>query len=364
MSYGGSLQWTEVRYGRRGRLLRDGGGLAGARDQRRTDSRGMDRAFPVGWRRGPVTNLMSNPPVPPLGFSAAARSMRPPRGDGLRPRSYAEVVRQAAPRQFRDRGFLQQDYGASATRRRVVGVAKQRQSQPTDPEFSGQTGMAPVGVAESPDRVGEEGVGRRGRQLGAVLPESQAQFLEEIVECSSGVDSSVVHAGLPAGRKQGAGAVTPGAGQSPGTVDHTAAGTEGGLLAPPRGPPPERFMCTVATMTEHRLDGASDWGRVGGVNADSQLPVQCSPKGRRVRRRSQVPAEQGAEAAGDNSREVPGGTDLLVGNQLLDLDLTPTLVPEVQHRVPLVHVAQVHEENRSLSADLLDDLEVLFSQSQ
>ncbi|KAK2814490.1 hypothetical protein Q5P01_000363 [Channa striata] len=53
MSYGGSLQWTEVRYGRRGRLLRDGGGLAGARDQRRTDSRGMDRAFPVGWRRGP-----------------------------------------------------------------------------------------------------------------------------------------------------------------------------------------------------------------------------------------------------------------------------------------------------------------------
>ncbi|KAK2820086.1 hypothetical protein Q5P01_023045 [Channa striata] len=228
-----------------------------------------------------------------------------------------------------------------------------------------ETGTAPGVVDEISVSGGGDCVDQQqGKRLGAVLPESQAQFLEEIVECSSGADSSVGRNGLPVGRQKGAGAVTCGTRRSSRVVDHTVAGVEGGSVAPPGGQPPGRVMCTVATMTDQRSVSASDWGGVGGEDTASQLPVQRSPKSRRVQRQSQAPAGQGAETGGCHSGEITGGADLLVGGQLVDLDLTPTLVPEVQRRVPLMHTAQVHGEGRSLSAELLDDLDSLFSQSQ
>ncbi|KAK2840506.1 hypothetical protein Q5P01_014246 [Channa striata] len=226
MGYGDSMQWTEVRYGRRGRRFREGGGYAGSGDRLRTGSRGMDSAFPVGWRRGPIANIMSNPPVPPRDFSTAARSVRPPRGDGFRPRSYADVVRQAAPRQFRDRSFLHNDNVLPTARRRDVRGTRQQQTPPTDPLFSGQV----------PHQQRDKGIwlmygtsGRAGRVLqnGSVLPESQARFLEEVVELSSEPASSVVRDGPPSCSQQGTRSVPSGPGQEPQVLLSTAAADGG-----------------------------------------------------------------------------------------------------------------------------------------
>ncbi|KAK2863638.1 hypothetical protein Q5P01_003171 [Channa striata] len=101
MSYRAPAQWTEVRYGRRARRARGTFDQAWSGDRLRTRSGGRARASPVRRIVGSGTDLLPNPPVLPFGFSAPARSRRPPPGQGRQARSYADVVRQAAPRQFR-----------------------------------------------------------------------------------------------------------------------------------------------------------------------------------------------------------------------------------------------------------------------
>ncbi|KAK2840503.1 hypothetical protein Q5P01_014243 [Channa striata] len=157
--------------------------------------RGMDSAFPVGWRRGPIANIMSNPPVPPRDFSTAARSVRPPRGDGFRPRSYADVVRQAAPGNSGPQLSSQRQrasYGSAPGCSWDQAAA----DAPTDPLFF-WTGATPTeGQGDLVD-VRDKREGRRVLQNGSVLPESQARFLEEVVELSSEPASSVVRDGPP-----------------------------------------------------------------------------------------------------------------------------------------------------------------------
>ncbi|KAK2817666.1 hypothetical protein Q5P01_025857 [Channa striata] len=230
--------------------------------------------------------------------------------------------------------------------------------------------MSCVDAGITPAEGQEGSVGVRAKLIerqvikhGAVLPESQAQFLEEIVELSSEADTSVGHNVVPAFRQQGARAVTTGTGQQPQTSVHTAADERGGLLEPHVGPPPAEVTGSVTNITAHRMESATDGGVAVAEDTDCQAPVIRSPKVRRTQRRPQVQAVQGAEVVGCHSGVGAGNADLLDGNQLVDLDLTPTLTPEVQRRMPLIHAAQFHRESGALAADLLEDVDVLFSQS-
>ncbi|KAK2863637.1 hypothetical protein Q5P01_003170 [Channa striata] len=207
MSYRAPAQWTEVRYGRRARRARGTFDQAWSGDRLRTRSGGRARASPVRRIVGSGTDLLPNPPVLPFGFSAPARSRRPPPGQGRQARSYADVVRQAAPRQFRGRGYSPRHYGGADQRRQDFRTAKTRQVPPPNPKFSSQDvldhaaalimscGKAEGGRAEEGDRVVEDlqrGEDRPVRGRGAVLPESQARFLDEIVDLSSEPQASAV----------------------------------------------------------------------------------------------------------------------------------------------------------------------------
>ncbi|KAK2811711.1 hypothetical protein Q5P01_000174 [Channa striata] len=127
-------------------------------------------------------------------------------------------------------------------------------------------------------------------------------------------------------------------------------------------PPSVRDTCTVATMTENLKQSPGDWGEADGDEVDSLPPGQGSPKVRRTQRRSQIPVAQVHRDLALQSEAGVGECSLLEGDQLLDLDQTPTLLPEVQVPAPLVHDPQVHGEGRSFSGELLEDLQDPFSQ--
>ncbi|KAK2840507.1 hypothetical protein Q5P01_014247 [Channa striata] len=293
MGYGDSMQWTEVRYGRRGRRFREGGGYAGSGDRLRTGSRGMDSAFPVGWRRGPIANIMSNPPVPPRDFSTAARSVRPPRGDGFRRglmRMWSARLLPAIPGPQLSSQRQRASYGSAPGCSWDQAAA----DAPTDPLFLDRC-HTNRGTRDLVD-VRDKREGRRVLQNGSVLPESQARFLEEVVELSSEPASSVVRDGPPSCSQQGTRSVPSGPGQEPQVLLSTAA-ADGGAA---------RAVWEVATGWRAGFGGyddrpsagdATDWG-CAREELVSHGQTPRSPKVRRTQQRSQVPVGQGAVAVG------------------------------------------------------------------
>ncbi|KAK2861496.1 hypothetical protein Q5P01_001029 [Channa striata] len=224
---------------------------------------------------------------------------------------------------------------------------------------AGDTGDANRGDL---DAVQGEPAGRQVRGRGAVLPESQARFLEEIVPYSSETGSTSGRLEAPARRETGATSVTAGKGQRPVADLGTAAAEGGGLLDSHGGPPPTRATSSVATMTDQRTESPNEWSVAAALDRESQLPGQCSPQVQRIHRRSPRPAVRTAEGTAHQSGGGGGWeTHLLEGDELVDLDLTPTLTPEVQSHAPIVHAAQVHREGRLLSDELFEDLDGPFS---
>ncbi|KAK2811579.1 hypothetical protein Q5P01_000180 [Channa striata] len=154
---------------------------------------------------------------------------------------------------------------------------------------------------QASDAVQGEPAERQVRHRGAVLPESQSRFLEEIVPVSSEAESASGQLEAPARAWGGGhgccdsdGAATGGS-PAPST-------TEGGGLPDPQGePPPARATCSVSTMTDQRTEVPNEWGVTAVVDKDSQLPGQCSPRVQRTHRRSHMPAVQTAENTGHQS---------------------------------------------------------------
>ncbi|KAK2863635.1 hypothetical protein Q5P01_003168 [Channa striata] len=262
------MQWTEVRYGRRGRRFREGGGYAGSGDRLRTGSRGMDSAFP--------------------------------KGDVLK----REIVSW-----------------------RTFNAGK---------------------------------IARTGR--GAVLPESQARFLDEIVDLSSEPQASAVRRGAPAPRGKTTTPASAAEGQQHAESVQVTSRGGGELPAPDGGRLPTPVTCTVATMTDQKMDIPGEWGLTVEGDEDSLPPVQHSPRQRRTQRRIHTPDPRVEENDDRLPEGGPAETHLLEGDQLLNLDQTPTLMPDVQLPSPVVHAAQIHRGGLSLSTELLQDLEDPLSQ--
>ncbi|KAK3506087.1 hypothetical protein QTP70_005342, partial [Hemibagrus guttatus] len=197
----------------------------------------------------------------------------------------------------------------------------------------------------------QEEVQRTRRGHGVVLSASQTQFLEEIVEIPSDP--------VPGALKQ----------KAPPQQRTTT------KISQTKAPPVPRVTCTVATMTEQRADGPVKWeGAEDGEQKDISWGGRVSAKQQRTLRRSQVQNPQG-----DPSRDLEIGgqqeelqvitmeTDkeqgrmgteepfLWEADQLLDLDETPSLKPQV-----LLHSVQVHRDERSI--DLCVDLQDPISQ--
>ncbi|KAK2812524.1 hypothetical protein Q5P01_000003 [Channa striata] len=93
-------------------------------------------------------------------------------------------------------------------------------------------------------------------------------------------------------------------------------------------------------MTDGLKVSPSDWGGSAGGGVESLSPVQSSPKEQRSQRRSSMPAAQLHGDAGPQPGVGVGGPHLLEGDHLVDLDQTPTMIPEVHYHTPVVHVAQ------------------------
>ncbi|KAK2811016.1 hypothetical protein Q5P01_000298 [Channa striata] len=202
-----------------------------------------------------------------------------------------------------------------------------------------------------------------GGLRGVVLPESRAQFLQDIVELSSEAAPAAVQGPAQVQRSPDAVATHGEVEQRPLRDCGTSVEVGGELQGLHGEPPPARATCSVATMTDGRSAGPADWGGPDGVDTGDQSQGHSSPKGQRTQRRTQVPTLQ---VAGNTSRVLGGDMgegDLLEGDQLLNLDLTPTLTPEVQRPVTFLHAAQVHREGRSLSTELLEEFEDLFSRA-
>ncbi|KAK3518296.1 hypothetical protein QTP86_003740 [Hemibagrus guttatus] len=197
----------------------------------------------------------------------------------------------------------------------------------------------------------QEEAQRTKRGHGAVLSASQTQFLEEIAEIPSDP--------VPGALKQ----------KAPPQQRTTT------KISQTKAPPVPQVTCTVATMTEQRADGPVKWeGAEDGEQEDISWGGRVSPKQQRTLRRSQVQNPQG-----DPSRDLEIGgqqeelqvitmeTDkeqgrmgteepfLWEADQLLDLDETPSLKPQV-----LLHSVQVHRDERSI--DLCKDLQDPISQ--
>ncbi|KAK2814310.1 hypothetical protein Q5P01_000630 [Channa striata] len=145
---------------------------------------------------------------------------------------------------------------------------------------------------------------RQAVNRGAVLPESQAQFLEEIVELSSEHGSSTMQEGAPTPRKQRAKSAAPVTTQQPLTDVQPAPSESGGLSDSTGGPPPVPVMCSVATMTDQRPLSPGGWGEIVKEDEDSHPPAYGSPKMRRTQGRLRVPHLQEGECAA----RYPGGS--------------------------------------------------------
>ncbi|KAF5880012.1 Uncharacterized protein DAT39_023486, partial [Clarias magur] len=191
----------------------------------------------------------------------------------------------------------------------------------------------------------QEDVQSRRRGRGAVLPESQTEFLEEIIEFPSISDPVISRQKTPPQQNFNQ---EP----DPCRVSLLPCGT-----------------CTVATMTE-QLTNLVEWG---DVDKEESFPLsdQGSPKPQRVSLRLQrQPSQEGTVGQQNKVRIVPTEKDreqsqamteqplLFDKDQLMDLDGTPPLRPQV-----LLHDAQVHRDGGSV-LDLLEDLQDPITQDQ
>ncbi|KAK2846436.1 hypothetical protein Q5P01_009435 [Channa striata] len=138
--------------------------------------------------------------------------------------------------------------------------------------------------------------------------------------------------GAPKPRKQRAKSAAPVTTQQPLTDVQPAPSDSGGLSDSTGGPPPVPVTCSVATMTGQRPLSPGGWGEIVKEDEDSHPPAYGSPKMRRTQGRLRVPHLQDGECAARYSEGEVRETHLLEGEELLDLDQTPTLVPEVQIR--------------------------------
>ncbi|KAK2820084.1 hypothetical protein Q5P01_023043 [Channa striata] len=309
---------------------------------------GRAHAPPVPRKVVQIPNFDPNRLVLPSGVLPPARSRAPSCAYGLQRPSYADVVRQTDQRYSRDLG-----YGPP---HQVGGIQDVGSTlRPTHTSFNGDSSVREPGEVrdgrpDDPGEVQEEQPARRKGRRGMVLSDSQSCFLEEIVEFPADADSTSVQREAPAPRQQVSKTATSEAGQRTTAIVHVVPPEKGGgLLEPVRVPPPVRDTCTVATMTEVLKQSPGDWGEADGEDLDSLPPGQGSPKVRRTQLRSQMSVGQVRGDLALQSEAGVGESSLLEGGQLLDLDQTPTLLPEVQIPPPLVHDPQVHGEGRSFS---------------
>ncbi|KAK2879316.1 hypothetical protein Q8A73_006229, partial [Channa argus] len=132
---------------------------------------------------------------------------------------------------------------------------------------------------------------------------------------------------------------------------------------PDQVPPTSRPMCTVATMTEQKAESTMEWVDIEEweENEDFLPPDQApqeDPNGdsdwglQQDKQQIEI-----TEADRQQSGIGAGELHLLEGDQLVDLDQTPTLMPRIQ-----LHTAQVHRDGQSL-VDLLEDLQGSISQN-
>ncbi|KAK2840502.1 hypothetical protein Q5P01_014242 [Channa striata] len=262
------------------------------RDRLRTGSRGMDSAFPVGWRRGPIANIMSNPPVPPRDFSTAARWCGH-HAEMASPEVLCGCGRQAAPGN-RDAAFFTTITCFPTARRRDVRGTRQQQTPPTDPLFLDRC-HTNRGTRDLVD-VRDKREGRRVLQNGSVLPSPRPgswrkwwSFLlsPPLLWCVTDLLRVVSR--------------EPGLFRLARDKNHRYFFPQ--LLLTEVRP---RAVWEVATGWRAGLGGyddrpsagdATDWGLcTGGVGFHGQTPR--SPKVRRTQQRSQVPVGQGAVAVG------------------------------------------------------------------
>ncbi|KAK2811406.1 hypothetical protein Q5P01_000219, partial [Channa striata] len=93
-------------------------------------------------------------------------------------------------------------------------------------------------------------------------------------------------------------------------------------------------------MTEGKPVSSSSWAEVDNGDVGFRVLDHGSPKVRRLQRRLHVPAVHVDDVADGSLLVGTGKPNLLEGEELLDLDRTPTLVPEVQSHAQLVHTVQ------------------------
>ncbi|KAK2863639.1 hypothetical protein Q5P01_003172 [Channa striata] len=179
---------------------------------------------------------------------------------------------------------------------------------------------------------------RTGR--GTVLPESQSRFLEEVVALSPLHSPSAVQPAVPAPRPEMTLPMTPVTAQQPVKVVQPATLGEEGSSVSVSVPLLTRVTCSVATMTEGKPVSPSSVGEVDKGDVGFRVLDHGSAKVQRSQRRIHVPSVHVDDVAEHGPLVGTRETHLLEGEELLDLDLTPTLVPEVQFHTQLVHTAQ------------------------
>ncbi|KAK2847681.1 hypothetical protein Q7C36_009368 [Tachysurus vachellii] len=286
MSHRAQQQWTEVRYNRRGVSSRSTVSQARPGDRWRAESRGMACAFPVPREGVPVPCFFPNRPVPPLTVSAPVRSslssryVEPQTGSDPGPikRSYADVVRQfhSRPLQGRTHGPGHQE-AVNLQRRHLFTAAFEvatrwaRRNLPRVKQevldhaealimSCGETRGERMGEGESSEgSLQQDDVERTRRPRGRGLSDSQTLFLEEIVQVHSDPVPVVPKQRVP-----------------PKQTTKT--------------PPVARDTCTVATMTERRVEDSVKWEgeEIGEGEWDKgSQGARESPKEQRTSRRSQ-----------------------------------------------------------------------------
>ncbi|KAK2886859.1 hypothetical protein Q8A73_020805 [Channa argus] len=234
------------------------------------------------------------------------------------------------------------------------------------------------GEGEDSENIQQQEEVQQIKRGGAVLPASQAHFLEEISEIPSDPGSSSAQKEAPLQQKKKATPQKTEKGQQQAKTLQTDCLDEVNIPDPDQVPPTSRPMCTVATMTEQKAESTMDWVDIEEweENEDFLPPDQGSPKSQRTRRSFQKQAPQEdpngdsdwglqqdkqqieiTEADRQQSGIGAGALHLLEGDQLVDLDQTPTLMPQIQ-----LHAAQVHRDGQSL-VDLLEDLQGPISQN-
>ncbi|KAK2873322.1 hypothetical protein Q8A73_024505 [Channa argus] len=204
------------------------------------------------------------------------------------------------------------------------------------------------GEGEDSENIQQQEEVQQIKRGGAVLPASQAHFLEEISEIPSDPGSSSAQKEAPLQQKKKATPQKTEKGQQQAKTLQTDCLDEVNIPDPDQVPPTSRPMCTVATMTEQKAESTMDWVDIEEweENEDFLPPDQGLLNHRgldgrfksKLHRKIQMGIQMGpaqdkqqieiTEADRQQSGIGAGALHLLEGDQLVDLDQTPTLMPK------------------------------------